>query len=230
VFVLAAARGVGFMTAEVRPYCYQDCYQPNGRAHLDLGRIDRCIYCGATGDLATEHVIPRSLGGGHYLRKASCLDCARITSLIETRISRDTFLLFRTVLDLPTRDPRKRPTHFQGRVRRGNVWTEEEVPVRIPGAAVFPNLPVPGLLEGRPATNRIRTLGGIPMIAIRRADPSEEVARRAGIDEVQVDISWHPPAFMRLLAKIGWGSRLHCSVSTTSTARSFRSFLDVMPT
>ena len=44
-----------------------------------FGPIGRCIYCGATGDLTREHIIPRSIGGTWVLSKASCSDCAAVT-------------------------------------------------------------------------------------------------------------------------------------------------------
>jgi 5-methylcytosine-specific restriction endonuclease McrA len=38
----------------------------------------RCIYCGSTGPLKDEHIIPLSLGGKAVIEAASCGDCEAI--------------------------------------------------------------------------------------------------------------------------------------------------------
>jgi hypothetical protein len=151
-------------------------------------------------------VIPRSLGGGHVLLEASCADCSTMTSRIERIVARQDLLLFRTVLGLPTYRPKSRPRSFPGRVRRGEAWTDEDIPVEyIAGAAVFPQLPIPGGWEGRPEATTIRTVGTVGVTAVKQSSPPEELARLAGIDEVEVPMTWNPAAFLRLVAKVGWG-------------------------
>jgi hypothetical protein len=45
---------------------------------------DKCIYCGKLDTkLSDEHIVPESLGGVHIIRKASCPECATITSRFE---------------------------------------------------------------------------------------------------------------------------------------------------
>lgn len=38
--------------------------------------VNVCIYCGGTGALSDEHIIPFGLGGRWVLPKASCAECA----------------------------------------------------------------------------------------------------------------------------------------------------------
>jgi hypothetical protein len=91
-------------------------------------------------------------------------------------------------------------------VRRGDVWTEEDIPVEmIPGSAMFPTFPPPGGLVGRPEADVVVTVGGVSITAVRSRDTQAEVARRAGVDEIELPMTSNPPVFMRLLAKIGWG-------------------------
>lgn|ERR1700687_235409 len=51
----------------------------------------RCIYCGATGLLKDEHIIPVSLGGQTIIERASCADCEKITSYLDAYLARDLF-------------------------------------------------------------------------------------------------------------------------------------------
>ena len=100
-------------------------------ADVVVRRVGRCIYCGSRENLSTEHIVPRSLGGDHVLLEASCPSCRDATSRFERIVSGQDFLLFRTVLELPTYHPKSRPKTFRGRVRRGEVWTEEDIPVEL---------------------------------------------------------------------------------------------------
>lgn len=75
--------------------------------------IGHCIYCRSTEELSDEHVIPYSLGGRIILNKASCADCARITSDFERKLARDLLGPVRAKEGAPSRTKRKsRPTHF----------------------------------------------------------------------------------------------------------------------
>src|ERR1035437_10326423 len=55
---------------------------------LDMARIqyppaEKCIYCGSTESLSREHIIPYALNGEAVIQRASCPDCAKITSVFE---------------------------------------------------------------------------------------------------------------------------------------------------
>ncbi len=98
-----------------------------GNEDLDLGRVGRCIYCGATEGLQDEHPIPFGLAGRHVLHDASCASCAAKTSRWEGLVLRGSLLPFRTILGLPTRRPSGRPTSFPARVKRDGAWADEDL-------------------------------------------------------------------------------------------------------
>jgi hypothetical protein len=173
---------------------------------LDLGRIGRCIYCGATEDLTDEHPIPYSLGGGAQLFDASCRACADITSKFERRVAQRQLGAFRTITGLPTYHKNKRPTTFRANVRRGAVWAYEDLPVeKFTAVAPFPKLPVPAAAEGLPPRSPIRLTGTVNITVVKRADPEPNPARRFGADAIDFDVSIELGSFMRLLAKIAYG-------------------------
>jgi 5-methylcytosine-specific restriction endonuclease McrA len=51
----------------------------------------RCIYCGSTGPLKDEHIIPLSLGGKAVIEAASCGDCEKVTSYLDGYLARQIF-------------------------------------------------------------------------------------------------------------------------------------------
>jgi hypothetical protein len=72
----------------------------------------RCIYCGKPASevqLTDEHIIPVALGGTLILPKASCLDCARITSQLETHCVKGMFYAAKGQFRLKGRKSRKAP-------------------------------------------------------------------------------------------------------------------------
>ena len=175
-------------------------------ADLDLGTIGRCIYCGSTDGLQDEHPIPFGLAGRHVLYEASCAACAGKTSLWERLVLRETLLPFRTILGLPTRRPRSRPTGFGARVRRGADWSEEDLPLeQYTAVAPFPKLPAPGAIAGRPPSDMIRTLGAVGITVVSNDGRESHPARRAGVEAIETVVPMYAAPFMRMLAKIGWG-------------------------
>jgi len=113
----------------------------------DLGRVGRCIYCGATADLRDEHLIPHGLGGGAQLFDATCGSCAVKTSAFERLVLRDQLLPFRSILGLPTYHANNRPREFPARVQRGGEWTYESLPTaKYTAIGAFP--------DGRPPRPR----------------------------------------------------------------------------
>lgn len=80
--------------------------------HKHFAAPGACIYCGATGDLTDEHIIPFSLAGIMIFRDASCRACAKITHAFEYTCGRRVFGDFRMRHKLPTRRKKDRPTHI----------------------------------------------------------------------------------------------------------------------
>jgi hypothetical protein len=72
--------------------------------------LNICIYCGRTKvELTDEHIIPKGFGNihGDILHKASCKDCAVITSAFELTMLRENLQPIRTVLQLAARSGKK---------------------------------------------------------------------------------------------------------------------------
>lgn len=177
-----------------------------GTSDIVLGDIGECIYCGATDDLRTEHLIPFSLAGRHVLLRASCRACEGKTSRWESQVAHDSFLPVRTLLALPTRRPKKRPTSFPAKVRRGATWREEDLDLtRVTAVAPFPKLPAPGAMDGRPLSTSVQTHGVIGLRVVANDGRDSNPAKRAGVDAVEIPITYEPVPFMRMLAKIAWG-------------------------
>jgi hypothetical protein len=78
--------------------------------------LGRCVYCGSTHQLSTEHIVPRGLGGNIIFPRASCEKCRKITHAFETICMRQNFLYFRVHTGLH-QHPNERPTHLPVRIR-----------------------------------------------------------------------------------------------------------------
>lgn len=128
-----------------------------GTGDIVLGDIGECTYCGATDGLRTGHLIPFILAGRHVMLHASCRACERKTSRLETKVAHDSFLSVRTLLAMPTRRPKRRPTSFPARLRRRATSNEENLDLtRMTAIAPFPKLRAPGAMDGRPLTSTSR--------------------------------------------------------------------------
>jgi hypothetical protein len=68
----------------------------------------RCIYCGSTGVLKDEHIIPFSLGGNAVIKNASCGQCE--TSYLDGYLARSTYNEYRAHVGLKSRRSKERPT------------------------------------------------------------------------------------------------------------------------
>lgn len=151
--------------------------------------VGRCIYCGRTDvPLSDEHIIPYALGGNRVLPKASCGECAAITSRIELATLRGEFYQARAALSLPTRRRARMPAAFPLLLTRDDAEREIDVPVRDHLAV----LPLP--LYGLPAV--IQTL--------RFGPPPEVLLARHGAERVGANLRLDHHMFARLLAKIGY--------------------------
>lgn len=79
-------------------------------SRLKLSPANECIYCGSSGSLSLEHIIPISLGGMIELPAASCESCAIIINDFEGKISGSTLREARAVAGIKTRRPKNRPS------------------------------------------------------------------------------------------------------------------------
>lgn len=174
-----------------------------------LADIGRCIYCGsADPPLTDEHIIPFGLGGEDVLAAASCMECQRaINSGYESRLLRSSLLPFRTVLGLPTRNTRERPTHFRVELNRGGTWVTEDVPVAAyPAIVSWPVFYPPSSLDGRPETGlRFRRLLSIAVNQPTPESPDNPELVRLGATQIRLSIRIQPFDLAREIAKIGYG-------------------------
>jgi len=167
--------------------------------------IGRCIYCRSTDNLSDEHVIPYGLGSTWVLRKASCRQCASITSGFEREVLRPMLGEFRAALGIQTRRKAERPKTSELKLERRGVLEPITIPV---GDCVqllpLPVFPPPGYFRGRDLTERLKTRG-IEVNYIG-AGKSRALGRASGADAVRRPFSCRPLPFARLICKIAHGA------------------------
>jgi len=164
-------------------------------------RIGRCVYCGAMDDLSDEHVVPHGLGGKWLLLEASCPRCRDATSLVERRVLREQFIGARTVLDMPTRRKRERPTVLEQKLVAGDRHIALSLrPSDHPAPLAFPIFPPPtGRVDVTAASESFLT--GIRVAT--RQGRLEALVATTGADK------WTYPfagaeTFARFVAKVGY--------------------------
>jgi hypothetical protein len=163
---------------------------------------NRCIYCGETGNLSDEHILPHSLNGKWVLPNASCGACANITSQLEGIVTRVIYLPFRAKRNFQTRHPKKRPKTFPLYVsdNQGNE-TFLEVPVAdYPNVYLSVEAPEPGLFLGEQPSDRN------PELKVNvRGDPAEVNAalETLGVEKTTFSFQFEYGAYFRQIAKIG---------------------------
>lgn len=168
--------------------------------------IGVCIYCGTLNDLTDEHVIPFSLGGNYVLDKASCHDCAKITSLIERKVTRGFLHEARVAGNMPTRRPKDRPKSLPLKHRH----TEDSEPTSTylpaaehPGLMHLPLLRGAGVLAGHPYERGLKVEG---VETLRFGSDPAATLQRLGSNEMISSVNWDLTAFARMLAKIGYSA------------------------
>jgi hypothetical protein len=179
-----------------------------------FGPIGRCIYCGATGDLTREHIIPRSLGGTWVLGKASCTDCASITRDFEQRVAREMFGGMRSQLGFPSstykRDGGLRT--IQIIVSDGSDERAENLPAdSAPPVPVFlPNYKTaPGTLLLRQPTPSFGDTIEVTLWSSGEDPRNNETIKRfieSGATAAHYRLKFPQTEFCRLLAKIAHAS------------------------
>ena len=166
-----------------------------------------CIYCGSYSlKLTDEHIVPLSFGAsGGVLPAASCEACAKVTRDFEQTVARTMYGRLRVRLNMPTRHPKDRPTHFPLRVRSASGEREARIPAReYPRLYAVFRMPPPGILEGRPLPQGLSPPG---LQVDYKGHPEDvDALREKGLlkagEEVELSdtLAWGP--FNRFLAKI----------------------------
>jgi HNH endonuclease len=93
----------------------------------------RCIYCGSDGGaegLRDEHVIPFALEGNTRIEKASCRDCERRISPVDTHLGRSVFGQHRIHAGVQTRRPKERPTILPANFTIGGESVSLDLPIK----------------------------------------------------------------------------------------------------
>jgi hypothetical protein len=170
-----------------------------------------CIYCGAKDNLSDEHIIPFALGGNLIFQKASCPDCAKVTSDFELTCLRTMYGPLRLLYDLPTRRPNRRPPKLPLKVKYSPDETEWQTTLvdqkKYPFLVTFPYFDAPGILSRDPihkskgpVTDRLWIRGASPYYSFHELLDNLllELKAYSVFPESKADVS----AFCRLLAKI----------------------------
>lgn len=167
-----------------------------------------CIYCGAIDDLTDEHVVPYGLSGEHILKKASCKNCASVTTKFERDVLRNMVAVVRAKLNLKTRRKKERPTAFNLGIGRGEERRNICVPVdQHPGVFAMPVY--------APA-KRLNKLPGpmLPPVTDVMLGYDRDLLTDYAEGQVSVDIAvpnTHDLASLpRMIAKIGYCFAISC--------------------
>lgn len=180
---------------------------------VHYGPVGLCIYCASVPPntkLTDEHIIPLALGGELVLDAASCEACASETSKFELKCCRDTFQALRIHADLPTRRPKRRPTHME--VLNG-THPDTAIPTQVsagdaPGCVVFPEFDIPGLLRLEQPTGKVMLLGWHVYGTTADADLRTQRLQAGGMDGALTLGNISLDAFGRLIAKIAHGAAI----------------------
>jgi hypothetical protein len=170
-----------------------------------LGTVGKCIYCGRESEpLRTEHIVPYGLNGPWELLKATCDECAVITSATEKSVLKDSLSVLRSALKLPTRRKKSRPQSFPLTITKDGKEQTVEVPIHEHLAVmILPISPPPAYLEGRPYEKGVQVTGAVTIQV--GGPPPEELAKIYGAKTFSVTATWHGNCFERMLAKIAYG-------------------------
>lgn len=171
-------------------------------------RVGKCIYCGATEGLSREHIVPFALNGTHVLQEASCAGCAAITGAFERKVLRDSYGPARDIMNISSRNKKKRQTHYPMRMKRNGKTFIRNVPLE----DYIPLLPV--LVMGQPGylvTRQRHQVGdgsvNVKMIGkamLRSEEHEDELLKKYNATEVIAKYNFYPAEFGRMLAKIGY--------------------------
>lgn len=169
--------------------------------------VGSCIYCGATSvKLTDEHILPLGLSGTALLPKASCENCAKITSQQERLVMRESMWPLRVLMQLRSRRKHKDAPNEYPVVAVRDDGTRETVMLpasRYPVYVPFPIFPEPATLvqPDEPYEWGIKCLGNEKLWAGPRG---EDVCRDLGVKSIEIELTDEPVALARVVAKIAY--------------------------
>ncbi len=166
----------------------------------------RCIYCGiVSDDLTDEHIVPRSLGGQHVIRKASCKQCAAITSKFERKVARDLWGDARLSFNSPSYRKKSRPKHIKVPDTKSPHGTKEIAVEEYPAAFVFYKMGKSGFFQGLSEKEDVSSKW--KLIAVDDSARRENYFKKYG-EYPTVQFRHVPQEFGQMIAKIGYGQIL----------------------
>jgi hypothetical protein len=175
--------------------------------------IGGCIYCGDTGELIDEHVVPFGLKGDFILTRSSCRSCADVTSAVERAVLQGHLVGPRLGIGYPTRhssDPGAMPPYppIIGVTAEG-----QRMPVSFPAGhhptlLWSPQFEVPASISGKCVSGIV--VNGVEVQQISGADITIH-AKDQGFASVEFpQIAVRGYEFARMLAKIGLAFAVDC--------------------
>lgn len=175
-------------------------------ASIKYQALNKCVYCGNINNLTDEHIIPFGLNANSILPKASCKECAKITSSFEHKVMRGFTLQMRTYLCFQTRRPGERPNSFQlCLVKNG---TEEIIDAPVDKHPIFLVLPLfdfPTYLDNLLKKNRNYKKGiGLAGVQTLWFSNLEQLRQDYKADTIFVIQKLDHIAFARMLGKIAY--------------------------
>lgn len=177
------------------------------RRQYDAANV--CIYCGATIDLRTEHIMPYALGGNWLFPKASCTDCGKKTSAFEGTCARSMLGPLRMLYGVQSRRMKDRPETSPLKVRRrpGENWTTVEIRRdEYPFVVVLPLYVMPDELTGgrqevrNAATAKLWVKGAAGYLGMEQH--LDVLARRLNVVQIEPVGETVNDVFCMMLAKI----------------------------
>lgn len=173
----------------------------DGRGYDPVGH---CIYCGATGNLEKEHILPFGLSGTATLPDSTCSKCARVTGEQERIVLRGHMRPVRVYRDIKSRSKHKTaPKEYPLTIMRGNgqetiMLPLEEYPILLD----FPIFSPPAFLNPSGYKNGIR-IEGIATVSF--GPKPAEVLRNLGATSISATKKkLKPVSFARVIAKIAY--------------------------
>lgn len=179
----------------------------HGHTRIDSKEI--CIYCKRSGlKLTDEHIVPFFLGGAHVICKASCDNCAKITSKFERDVARGIWGDARNSYNAPSRRKKKRKKYIFLEDRY-NPEKKLKIPFNeYPAPMIFYQMNAAGILLGH--SEEIDHSRNWKLKAIVDENKLQDFERKYP-GQLTAKFKHAPDSFARLIAKIGYGQIL-CSL------------------
>jgi hypothetical protein len=167
--------------------------------------IGRCIYCGASGNLQREHIVPLGLclRGTAVLPKSTCGNCAKIIGHFEGEVLRGPMWAVRVYRQLKSRTKHAdAPKTAKLRVKKNDNEFEIELPLdEYPILLHFPIFSPPAFLSPSGYTKGIN-ISGIATISF--GPNPKTVLSKIGATAILATGDYKPVAFARMIAKIAY--------------------------